>query len=73
MIHQLRDRLVEIARHDLVVVAVDRSRHWRIRVAAPDGRETVLTVSSTANDVGCARKAFGAQLRRFARKKDASS
>jgi hypothetical protein len=65
MIRQLRERLVEIERHGLVVVDVDRTRHFKIRVAAPDGRQTMLTVSSTANDAGPARREFRAQLRRF--------
>lgn len=65
MIRELRDRLDEIERRGLVVLAVDRSRRWKIRVGSADGRQMVLTVSPLANDVGCARKAFRAQLKRF--------
>jgi hypothetical protein len=67
MIRQLRERLAEIERRGLIVLSVDRARRYKIRVAAPDGRATLLTVSSTANDAGCGRKPFAAQLKRFTR------
>jgi hypothetical protein len=72
LIRQLRDRLDEIERHGLAVVAIDRARHFKIKVAAPDGRTTILVVSSTANDVGCGRHAFRAQLKRFTRSEKAA-
>ena len=40
----IRERLVEIERLGLTVIDT-RSRHWKVRIAAPDGRTMLIVVA----------------------------
>jgi hypothetical protein len=57
-------RMVEDA--GLAVLSIAKSRHIKVRVRAPDGREG-LQVFPSSPGKGCAEQNRRAELRRFAR------
>jgi hypothetical protein len=62
----IRERLVAIERLGLTVIDIARSRHWKVRIAAPDGPTMLIVVSVTPSNWRAAYK-FRAQLQRFVR------
>ena len=65
MIASLRDRRADVEAQGLALLSVERNRHFKFTVGAPDGRITTLTVS-VSSSCQAARAKFRSDLRRFA-------
>jgi hypothetical protein len=60
----LRDRRADVEAQGLELLAVQRNKHFKFTVRAPDGRITTLTVS-VSSSCQAARTRFRSDLKRF--------